>query len=134
MQDKLNANKLNKDIRSSLLDTKRKDVRKKIIPGNSKTLWDAAKIAMDKENIEIPDTVHYGQETYRGEDIPEAFAQYFKAKVNDITESTTIDDTVFNGTEQIQVHNEFFMDEIKIREIISTLKIKNCEGIDRIPL
>ena len=51
MQDKLNANKLNIEIRNSLMDTKKQAIRRKIIPGNSKTLWDATKIAMDKECI-----------------------------------------------------------------------------------
>ena len=70
----------------------------KIIPGNSKTLWDATKIAMDKEIVDIPSTVHLGQATSNGEDIPEAFAQYFKDKVQNISNSTTIDEEVFNGS------------------------------------
>ena len=70
----------------------------------------------------------------KGEDIPEAFAKYFKAKVEEITISTTVDENVFNGTKQINAENEFFMTELRVREVIATLKIKNCEGIDRIPL
>ena len=34
----------------------------------------------------------------------------------------------------MNAENEFFMTEIKVREVLSTLKIKNCEGVDRIPL
>ena len=30
--------------------------------------------------------------------------------------------------------SEFFMTELKVRKVLSNLKIKNCEGIDRIPL
>ena len=55
-------NKLNKENRKPLLDTKEQAVRRKIIPGNAKKLWDATKIAMDKECTEIPDTVHYEDE------------------------------------------------------------------------
>ena len=84
--------------------------------------------------VEIPDTVHYGEHVYRDENIPEAFAQYFKTKVHDIAESTKIDESIFNGTRQINSNNEFFMTEIKVREVLSTLKIKNCEGADRLPL
>ena len=34
----------------------------------------------------------------------------------------------------MHAENVFFMTEIKVREVISKMKIKNCEGIDRIPL
>ena len=55
---------------------------------------------MDKEIVDIPSTVHLGQATSNGEDIPEAFAQYFKDKVQNISNSTTIDEEVFNGSKQ----------------------------------
>ena len=41
-------NKLNKEIRKSLMEEKKENVRRHIVQGNSKTLWDATKIAMDK--------------------------------------------------------------------------------------
>ena len=31
-------------------------------------------------------------------EIPEAFAEYFKSKVNNITETCNVDDNVYNGT------------------------------------
>ena len=34
----------------------------------------------------------------------------------------------------MHANDEFFMTELKVREILSKLKVKNCEGIDRIPL
>ena len=134
LQDKKSVNNLNKEIRKSLYNTKRQSVRRKIVQGNSKTLWDATKIAMDKECTEIPDTIIHGQDIHKGEEIPEAFAKYFKAKVADIVDNTTIQDGVFNGTRQITAVNEFFMTDLRVLEIMSTLKIKNCEGIDRLPL
>ena len=72
-------------------------------PGNSKTLWDATKIAMDKECINIPNTIHLGQNVYKNEDIPEAFAKFFKDKVDNITHSTAVDELVFNGTKIIDL-------------------------------
>ena len=67
------------------MEEKKENVRRHIVQGNSKTLWDATKIAMDKECVEIPDTVHYGPTTFKDDGIPEAFAQFFKEKVADIT-------------------------------------------------
>ena len=72
---------------------------------------------MDKECVDIPDTVHFGDEVFAGDDIPEAFAKCFKSKVSNITQTTTIDANVFNGTEQMQAQEEFFMTELKVREI-----------------
>ena len=92
LPDKINANKLNLEIRNALYETKKNCVRKKIQPGNSKSLWDATKIAMDKECTDIPDKVHHGQNVYENEDIPEAFANYFMDKVNNIAQSTTLDE------------------------------------------
>ena len=68
----------------------------KLLIGNSKSLWDATRIAMDKECIDIPEQVHNGQYTYKNEDIPEAFANYFMDKVETIAQSTVIDEDVFN--------------------------------------
>ena len=109
-------------------------VRQKILPGNSKTLWDVFKIAMDKECTNIPNIMHHGHDTFKGEEVPEVFSMFFKKKVSNIVQNATIDDNVFNGTGQINAENEFFMTELNIREVLSKLKIKNCEGIDRIPL
>ena len=61
-------------------------------------------------------------------------AKFFEEKVTEITENTNIDDNVYNGSKQINAESEFFMTELKIREVMSNLKVKNCEGIDRIPL
>ena len=41
--------KLNKNIRKAMFEEQRQQIRRKIKPGNSKTLWDAFKIASDKE-------------------------------------------------------------------------------------
>ena len=38
IQDKKSVNSLNKDIRKSIYETKKQNVRRKIKPGNSKTL------------------------------------------------------------------------------------------------
>ena len=65
---------------------------------------------------------------------PEAFAKFFKEKVQNITKNTTVDEQVFNGTEKLNAADELFMTELNVREVLSKLKIKNCERMDRIPL
>ena len=41
---------------------------------------------------------------------------------------------MYNGERILNSNNENFMTEINIMQILTTLKIKNCEGFDRIPL
>ena len=59
----------------------------KIKPGNSKTLWDAFKIASDKEIVQIPDSMKLNNKTIQKDEIPETFANYFNDKINNLTET-----------------------------------------------
>ena len=45
---------LNKEIRDHYKSTKRKRVRKEIIPGNSRSLWRAVNIAKDLNQEDLP--------------------------------------------------------------------------------
>ena len=49
ISDKQNANALNIQIRKAMYKERKQQIRRKIKPGNSKTLWDSVKIATDKE-------------------------------------------------------------------------------------
>ena len=40
---------------------------------------------------------------------------------------------MFNGLKKIDSSELNFMTELNIRRVMSTIKIKNCEGWDRIP-
>ena len=71
---------------------------------------------------------------HKGEEIPEAFADYFKSKVENITAECQIDEDVYNGQRLMNVNNENFMTESNVKRCLMDLKIKNCEGVDRIPL
>ena len=50
-----------------------------------------------------------------------------------MAENTIVSDNVYNGVRKLEADNSMFMDENSIRECISTLKVKNSEGLDRIP-
>ena len=68
------------------------------------------------------------------ENLPETFANFFKSKVETLARTCTTDDTVYNGARILEADEEFFMTELNILQILKNLKIKNCEGFDRIPL
>ena len=64
---------------------------------------------------------------------PEAFAKFFHDKVNDIVNNTIIDENIHNGFKKLNSENLFFMSSTDLKECIKNIKIKNCEGYDRIP-
>ena len=65
--------------------------------------------------------------------VAESFAQYFQEKVSKIVESSQIDPNVYNGRTKMGTVDCDFMTAIDIYECVKQLKIKNCEGYDRIP-
>ena len=44
-----------------------------------------------------------------------------------------VDQAVYNGLKKIDSSQLNFMTELNIRRVMSTIKIKNCEGWERIP-
>jgi hypothetical protein len=109
-------------------------VRKKIIPGNNKSLWDAVKIAKDIEPTPIPTTVTKEGLNCSGKDVPAAFADFFKSKIANLEENLTTHDDVYNGRKFINSEEINFMTEDKVAECLNELKIKNCKGYDRIEM
>ena len=76
---------LNKEIRRNILEERKQSVRRQIRPGSAKSLWDSVKIARNEGNDPLPSEMYLGETNYKGEEIPEAFADYFKWKVENIT-------------------------------------------------
>ena len=74
----------NKQIRNSISEEQKQQILKKIKPGNSKTLWDSVKIASDKEVTIIPDQLLLNNLPIMKEERPEAFANFFKEKVENL--------------------------------------------------
>ena len=117
-----------------MFDEQKQQIRRKIKPGNSKTLWESVKIATDQELFTIPEQMLLNNDTIKKEDIPESFEKFFQDKVNNLAQTCNVDPNVYNGERILNSNNENFMTEINIMQILTTLKIKNCEGFDRIPM
>ena len=108
-------------------------IRRKILPGNSKSLWDAVKIAKNINIPTIPENMYYENNLISKDQLPNTFADYFEKKVQTIVREQKISDSVYNGKKKINCQNENFMNTINLKNAIQSLKIKNCEGHDRIP-
>ena len=124
---------LNKDIKSYFHKIQAKNVRKSIIPGNSKSLWDAVNKAKDLNSKNLPKTLFLNKIKQNPNDHASTFANFFSNKVTTIVNQTQIDPGVYNGLRKINVENSFFMSANDILECMKSIKPKNCEGYDRIP-
>ena len=65
--------------------------------------------------------------------VSESFAQFFQEKVSKIISNAVIDPNVYNGRTKMAMVDGDFMTAVDILECINQLKMKNCEGYDRIP-
>ena len=61
------------------------------------------------------------------------FAAFFSDKVEKITRETIVDQNVYNGYRKLAADNQMFMSFSEVEKCIKSIKIKNCEGYDRIP-
>lgn len=123
--------KLDMEVRIHFVNTKRKNVRRGIIPGNSKSLWTAVNIAKDINTHSIPSNMTLAGSEIQTKDQPEAFANFFLNKI--LSNNIVVEDSVYNGKRKILSPELMFMTPENIKECIKTIKVKNCEGHDRIP-
>jgi hypothetical protein len=92
---------LNFEICSHFRSIKRNNVRRSIIPGNSKSLWDAVKMSMDSVINPLPDLMTLGGVPVGGHERSGCFATFFSEKVSSITNSTLVDPLVYNGEKNL---------------------------------
>ena len=125
---------INKLIRNFYYEERKQRIRRRIVPGNNKSLWNAVKIAKDVEPTPLPSIIIKNLIEYGRNDAPTAFAQFFKEKVKNLEEKLKIKDDVPNGRRLVNSEEVNFMTPEKVTECLKEMKIKNCEGYDRIPL
>jgi hypothetical protein len=107
---------LNFEICSHCRSIKRNNVRRRIIPGNSKSLWNAVKMSMDSVIDPLPDLMTRGGVPIGGHERSGCFAAFFSEKVSSITDSTLIDPLVYNGTKKLAAGNFMFMSTNEVQK------------------
>ena len=65
--------------------------------------------------------------------IADWFAEFFDKKIKTTVDKVHIDDDVYNGKQKMKAGNLDFMTKTDIISCVKMLKVKNCEGYDRIP-
>jgi exonuclease III len=124
---------LNIEIKKHISQLKSNSIRKNIIPGNSKSLWDAVKKAKDINTPKLPSKMNVQNIEILNPELPDAFADFFEAKVNNIVNEQLITDSVHNGHRKLWTTDHHFMSIENIVEAVLSMKNKPCEGHDRIP-
>jgi hypothetical protein len=87
------------EVRLHFVNSKRKNVRRGILPGNSKTLCTAVNLAKDISTHSIPPNMTLDSKIILTKDQPEAFAKLFHNKI--ISHKTVIEDSVYNGKRKV---------------------------------
>ena len=82
------------DIKSYYHGLTSKKVRKDILPGNTKSLWNSVKIAKDQSVEPIPQKLYKVGNAVDAKNVCDEFACYFDEKVKNIVETTTINENI----------------------------------------
>jgi hypothetical protein len=127
--------KMDQKIRREEQKSNKKKIRNKILQGGQRGLWDAVKMAQNKPQNQIPEKMIYNdQELETDGSLAQGFADFFKQKVKKITESTKIEQNVFNGTTKTTMDSKNFFNEEKVSAVMKNLKDKSSYGSDNIPI
>jgi hypothetical protein len=133
IQTKNQVKILDKEIRSHFNISRTNNVRKAITPGNTKSLWQAVKIARDVHTSNYPNEMFASNVQVPKSELSNTFAKFFDNKIKDVMSTVSYDEQVYNGKRLVNSEDKMFMDTCSIRDCIQTLKPKNSEGFDRIP-
>jgi hypothetical protein len=105
------------------MESSRKRVRKKVIPGNTNSLWKAVRTAMDINVSSLPKTLYENEQKIPNEGLPDRFAKYFDLKIKNTFEELAKNEEVFNGKRKVEENNKNFMDPLSVKECIMNLKL-----------
>ena len=108
-------------------------IRRGILPGNSKTLWTAVRLAKNQNIESFPKCVYDNGVKIPENNVPDTVAEFFDNKVKRLVQDSAIDHNIYNGRTNFFSNNAFFMDKEAVLDCVASLKIKNSEGYDRIP-
>ena len=131
---RVNIKEIDKKIKAFFAVNKKNKIRNKIVPGDNTSLWSAVKAAKDQSSNSIPKNLTRDNIPIDETDTANCFASFFEEKISTIKRSLSISDNVYNGKNKLIVCNRFFMTTNDVKECMLSLKPKNCEGFDRIPV
>ena len=133
VRTKMQLDMVDKEVKQFFNRQRVNTVRKLIVPGNTKSLWNAVNMAKDTCNNILPKTLFENGIEIDQDKIADVFGSFFDRKVRTVLAEVRINDGVHNGRRMVYEADEMFMREDDVWECMRTLKAKNSEGFDRIP-
>ena len=130
---KVRLDLVDKDVKQFFNRQRANNVRKLIVPGNTKSLWKAVNMAKDTCKNNLPKTLYENGVEIDQDKVADVFGSFFDRKIRTILAEVRINDLVHNGRRMVDAEDRMFMRESDVLECIKTLKGKNSEGLDRIP-
>jgi hypothetical protein len=126
---------LSKKIRKVEKDSRKKKIRDTILSGGPQGLWQGYRLAENKPRTSLPATLLNDNLEFTNDATKaQAFADFFRKKVETITSQTGIDPNVYNGHQQHRTPDENFFTLSNVFSTMSNLKDKRCYGFDNIPV
>ena len=126
---------LSKKIKKIENENRKSRIRNTILSGGQQGLWRGYRLAENRPNEAIPANLVHGDKIFVGNnEKAQAFADFFRLKIEDITNQVNRDETVNNGQQHPQVANKKFFTLEIVKETMLSLKDKSCYGFDNIPL
>ena len=77
--------------------------------------------------------MYFDNKPLEGQEVADCFATYFNKKVTDIVNTVHVDPRVYNGVRKMNAELGNFVSKDNVMECLKSIKMKNCEGYDRIP-
>jgi len=122
---------LDTQYKSKFREMEREKFRKQIRPNDPKTFWNAVNSTLGKSgHSQIPDITHNNATITKNSDKAEAFANFFREKVENI-ESNYVEERM---NDEVQIANQNFITRESLDKVIKSLKPKKSFGFDRTPL
>jgi len=126
---------LSKKIRIIEKESKKRKIRDTILAGGIQGLWHGYRLAEDKPRTTLPATLSNGDLNFTDDlSKAQAFAVFFRQKVEAITSQARINPNINNGQLQEKTPDKNFFTLQGVKDVMNNLKDKTCHGFDNIPV
>jgi exonuclease III len=126
---------LSKKIRMIEREARKKKIRDTILAGGIQGLWHGYRLAENKPRTTFPATLSNGDLHFTEDGSKaQAFADFFRRKVETITSQARINPNINNGQLQERAPDKNFFTLQAVKEAMNNLKDKTCYGFDNIPV
>jgi exonuclease III len=119
---KIQLDMVDKEVKQFFNRQRVNNLRKLIVPGNTKSLWKAVNMAKDTCNNIMPKTLFENGVEIDQDKVADVFGSFFDRKVRTVLAEVRINDGVHNGRRMVDAADKMFMREEDVWKCMRTLK------------